>query len=42
MSESARTMLQVLESGKSIEDMIRENSGTTEKTPAKDTVKTKK
>lgn len=45
MSESARTMLQVLESGKSIEDMIKENSGNTDKTtktPTKDTVKTKK
>lgn len=52
MSESARTMLQVLESGKTIEDMIKENSGTTDKAPKtgkdsvtankKDTVKAKK
>jgi len=44
MSESARTMLQVLESGKSIEDMIKENSGTTSpKTETKaDTTKPKK
>lgn len=40
MSESARTMLQVLESGKSIEDMIKENSGNTDKTPG--TTKTSK
>jgi tetratricopeptide (TPR) repeat protein len=42
MSESARTMLQVLESGKSIEDMIKENSGSTDKSIKKDTAKTKK
>lgn len=45
MSESARTMLQVLESGKTIEDMIKENSGNTDKTPkttTKDTTKSKK
>ena len=34
MSESARTMLQVLESGKTIEDMIKENSGNQDKTKA--------
>lgn len=41
MSESAKTMLQVLESGKTIEDMIKENSGS-DKTQKKDTTKTKK
>lgn len=43
MSESARTMLQVLESGKSIEDMIKENSTNQDKTKAPaDTTKKKK
>ena len=42
MSESARTMLQVLESGKTIEDMIKENSGNTDKTPKTTTIDTTK
>ncbi|MBN8571283.1 MAG: tetratricopeptide repeat protein [Ignavibacteria bacterium] len=42
MSESARTMLQVLESGKTIEDMIKENSGNTDKTSKTTTIDTTK
>lgn len=42
MSESARMMLQTLESGKSIEDMIKENSANTKENIKTDSLSTKK